>query len=169
MNSPLSSTVVAQYDALTSGIGVAILENRTQIELTGADRASFLHNLCTNDVKARAPGEGCEAFFCDARGKIVGFTNIFVVLPESIVVDYSCRSKRSLAQPSRSLFDSRRRSIDPTVPNMNGPCYCYASGPACWTMSFPALLESQAATKPFESSRSQLSRSHDVQIRRSRC
>jgi folate-binding protein YgfZ len=86
MNAPLTSTVAAQYAALTSGLGVAVLQDRTQIELTGNDRAKFLHNFCTNEINTRAGGEGCEAFLCDARGKIVGFVNVFV-LQDSIVID----------------------------------------------------------------------------------
>jgi folate-binding protein YgfZ len=46
--------------------------NRTTIALTGEDRASFLHNLCTNEIKALQPGDSCEAFVTNVQGKTVG-------------------------------------------------------------------------------------------------
>lgn len=50
---------------------------RTQIELRGPDRATFLHNFCTNDVRHLTPGGGCEAFVLNAQGKILGHVLIF--------------------------------------------------------------------------------------------
>ncbi len=45
---------------------------RTILALRGADRMTFLHNLCTNDIKAMSPGEACEAFVTNVQGKILG-------------------------------------------------------------------------------------------------
>jgi folate-binding protein YgfZ len=44
----------------------------TQIELTGRDRQSFLHGFCTNDIKRLTPGQGCEAFLTNIKGRIIG-------------------------------------------------------------------------------------------------
>lgn len=60
--------------------------DRTRLEIGGADRAKFLHNLCTNDVKSLAPGQGCEAFFTNVQGKLLGHVFLFVGA-EAIVVD----------------------------------------------------------------------------------
>ena len=38
----------------------------------GADRQSFLHNFSTNDIKRLVPGTSCEAFFCNAKGRVIG-------------------------------------------------------------------------------------------------
>lgn len=43
---------------------------RGKVELTGDDRAKFLHNLCTNEIKSLAAGSGCEAFLLDAKGHV---------------------------------------------------------------------------------------------------
>ena len=48
------------------------LTDRAQIELTGRDRQSFLHNFCTNDIKKLQPGDGCEAFLSSIKGRILG-------------------------------------------------------------------------------------------------
>ncbi len=41
------------------------------VELAGADAQGFLHNLCTNEIRSLAPGQGCEAFLTDPKGHIV--------------------------------------------------------------------------------------------------
>ena len=40
-----------------------------KIALTGPDALTFLHNLCTNDIKSLPVGGGCEAFLCNARAR----------------------------------------------------------------------------------------------------
>jgi folate-binding protein YgfZ len=67
----------AEYDALQHAAAVVPLLDRTQIELTGPDRAAFLHNLCTNDVKRLQPGQGCEAFFTNVQGRVIGHGYVF--------------------------------------------------------------------------------------------
>lgn len=57
------------------------LSDRTQLELTGKDRAKFLHGFCTNDIKGLTPGQGCEAFVCNIQGKTLG--HIFVFCTET--------------------------------------------------------------------------------------
>ena len=75
-----------QYRALTDGVGLVDFGDRTQIELTGADRAGFLHNLCTNAVRDLSPGQGCEAFLLNVKGHVIGHVLVFVS-PHSIVLE----------------------------------------------------------------------------------
>ena len=56
---------------------------RTQIEITGADRASFLHNFCTNHIKGLAVGQGCEAIVTNIKGRILFYVLVFAG-PESL-------------------------------------------------------------------------------------
>ncbi|MEQ8210147.1 MAG: glycine cleavage T C-terminal barrel domain-containing protein [Lacipirellulaceae bacterium] len=73
----LSDEAIQDYHALTEGIGRVELTNWTTISLTGDDRSSFLHNLCTNDIKSLQPGDQCEAFLTDVKGKIVAHVLVF--------------------------------------------------------------------------------------------
>ena len=66
----------AEYEALTGHVGLVDCSTRTQVELTGADRAKFLHNLTTNEVKRLAAGRGCEAFVTSPQGKTIGYVII---------------------------------------------------------------------------------------------
>ena len=61
-----------QYDALRRGCGMIELAGWSSVTLTGADRQKFLNSFCTNDVKKLAPGERCEAFIPNAKGRILG-------------------------------------------------------------------------------------------------
>lgn len=53
------------------------LSDWSQIELTGKERQSFLNGFCTNDVKKLAPGEGCEAFLSNIKGRVIGHIHVF--------------------------------------------------------------------------------------------
>lgn len=86
MPQPFSVKTREQYEALTCGVGVADMGDRTWIEICGADRAGFLHNMCTNEIKQLQSGEGCEAFLTNVQGKILGHVLIFCG-PTSLTIE----------------------------------------------------------------------------------
>ena len=53
------------------------LPGRTHLEITGADRAAFLHNFCTNHIKGLSVGQGCEAFVTNIKGRILGHVLVY--------------------------------------------------------------------------------------------
>lgn len=77
---------------------------RTHLEVTGADRASFLHNLCTNNIKALAPGQGCEAFFCTAQAKTLGFVDLFCTANSLVMETVADQATPLLTHLDRYLF-----------------------------------------------------------------
>jgi tRNA-modifying protein YgfZ len=72
-----------EYLAATSRAAVFDLTGRTLIELSGADRARFLHSFCTNDIKRLSAGQGCEAFVTNVKGKLIG--HVWVDVLDSVV------------------------------------------------------------------------------------
>ncbi len=68
--------VEAEYDALHHSAGVLDLSLRGKLRLSGPDRATFLHNMVTNDVLALRPGQGCNAAKLTLQGKIEGTMRI---------------------------------------------------------------------------------------------
>ncbi len=72
MSPETTATFEEQYEALRFGCGVVELVDWSSVTVTGTDRQTFLHNFCTNDVKRLRPGESCEAFFTNVKGRIVG-------------------------------------------------------------------------------------------------
>ncbi|MEX2091085.1 MAG: glycine cleavage T C-terminal barrel domain-containing protein [Pirellulales bacterium] len=90
MTTPAATFPLEEYDALRSGFGVVELVDWSSVTLTGADRQAFLNNFCTNDVKRLGPGEQCEAFITNVKGKILGHglvhcrddELVFITVPE---------------------------------------------------------------------------------------
>jgi glycine cleavage system aminomethyltransferase T len=77
---------LAEYQALVSGAGSVDLGPRTQIEVRGEDRAAWLHNLTTNEIRKLSPGSGCETFLTTVQGKTLAHVLLFAG-NESIVLD----------------------------------------------------------------------------------
>lgn len=59
-----------EYRAVRSAVGVVDRGPFGIVEVTGRDRATFLHALLSNDVKSLAPGLGCAATLLDIHGKV---------------------------------------------------------------------------------------------------
>ncbi|MGE0607118.1 MAG: folate-binding protein YgfZ [Pirellulales bacterium] len=87
----------AEYAALANTTGLVALPDRTQVELTGRDRASFLHSFCTNDIRSLAPGQGREAFICNVQGKLAGHGLVFC-REESLVLESTPGQAEKLIQ-----------------------------------------------------------------------
>lgn len=71
---------VAEYHCARQDAALFDISHHGQIEASGADAASFLHNLCTNEVKNLPAGAGCEAFLTTGQAKIVAFVVIYHAL-----------------------------------------------------------------------------------------
>ncbi|HPF38730.1 MAG TPA: glycine cleavage T C-terminal barrel domain-containing protein [Phycisphaerae bacterium] len=80
----------AGYAAAISTGGLWRRDDRGLIEITGADRAAWLHNLVTNTVKTLTPGDGVYAFSVNVKGRVVFDMNL-LVRPESIWLDVDRR------------------------------------------------------------------------------
>ncbi|HTN76341.1 MAG TPA: glycine cleavage T C-terminal barrel domain-containing protein [Pirellulaceae bacterium] len=87
---------LTQYAAAREAAAFAPLA-RSQIRLTGKDRATLLHKFCTQEILSRAPGQGGEAFICNVQGKIAGYI-YFYVAAESLLLDTSPGLAESLIQ-----------------------------------------------------------------------
>lgn len=75
-----------EYEAITQSAAVVDLSCRDRFEITGNDRAAFLHNLCTNEIRKLGTGAGCEAFLLNVQGKILGHV-IVLCQAESLIVE----------------------------------------------------------------------------------
>jgi folate-binding protein YgfZ len=56
--------------------GLFDLSFRAGLQFTGPDRATFLHNLLSNDIAALRPGTGCYAMLLTRESKIVADANV---------------------------------------------------------------------------------------------
>lgn len=64
------------YAAARERAVVVDRSDRASLVVSGADRASYLHGLLTNDVAALKPGQGCYAAYLTPQGRMI--TDLFV-------------------------------------------------------------------------------------------
>jgi folate-binding protein YgfZ len=66
----------ADYRTLRTQAAMIDLSHRSKLTLQGKDRASFLHNFCTNNILQTPVGSGCEAFLLTHQAKILAWMQI---------------------------------------------------------------------------------------------
>ena len=89
-----------EIGGLRSGAGLVDLAWRGVIDVTGRDRARFLHGMCTNEIKKLQPGQGCMAAVVNRQGKMVA---------EMIVY----------AAENALLLEMDRSNLIPTIDHLN--------------------------------------------------
>lgn len=99
-----------EYRALGAGPAIVDRSYRALLEVTGADRATWLHNLTTNQVKNLGRGEGNYAFVLNNQGRILFDVNI-LARAESIWVDLD----RRFLQTAKKHFSKYAITEDVTV------------------------------------------------------
>ncbi|MFI5457280.1 MAG: YgfZ/GcvT domain-containing protein [Isosphaerales bacterium] len=75
----------SEFAAIAAHAGLIDRSDRVRLEINGPDRARFLHNLTTNEVKRLPAGRGCEAFVTSLQGKIIAYV-ILLVTEDRILV-----------------------------------------------------------------------------------
>ncbi len=68
--------MTTSYHALNTSAVVFDLPEQVRLDVTGPDRARYLHNLTTNDVKRLKPGQGREAFVTSLQGKTLALVTL---------------------------------------------------------------------------------------------
>ena len=68
----VSLSIEAEYRALTEGVGFRLLEDRMIVRVTGDDRASFFHGMCSADVNGANTGDIIPALFLTEHAHVIG-------------------------------------------------------------------------------------------------
>lgn len=74
------------YDAAYFGCVLFDLTGQGLGEVIGPEAASFLHNLCTNDIRNLPPGRTVEAFFATAKGRALAHVHVSHVAQDRFLV-----------------------------------------------------------------------------------
>ncbi|MBI4011022.1 MAG: aminomethyl transferase family protein [Candidatus Rokubacteria bacterium] len=90
----------AEHEAVRARVGLIDRSERGKVEATGRDRVAFLQGMLSNDVKALAPGQGCQAAFLDAHGKVVSLLSVH------------CLSDRLALEMDRRLVEPTLAALD---------------------------------------------------------
>jgi aminomethyltransferase len=78
--------VRAEYDALRTGATRIDLSLRGRLRVTGRDRATFLHNMVSNDIVGLHPGQGCHAAKLTLQGKMEAAMHV-LCLEDALLCD----------------------------------------------------------------------------------
>jgi len=78
-----ASQLAMDLEALTAHAGVCRRDDRMLVRVVGDDRVSFLHGMCSNDIKALKPGMATYALVLTDHAHIV--TDLYVLAGESVL------------------------------------------------------------------------------------
>ncbi len=70
-------SALKEYQRAKTQAVVFAPSQRGHLEFIGADRQKFLNGFCTADVAKLQPGEGCETFLTNIKGKALGHAFLF--------------------------------------------------------------------------------------------
>jgi folate-binding protein YgfZ len=74
------------YDTVVKAAGVIVLDRRIVVRVTGDDRASFFHGMCTADVKSAKPGSIIPALFLTEHAHVIADAFIWVT-DDALILD----------------------------------------------------------------------------------
>lgn len=103
---------IAEYQALTADCGFVPLAMWTVVSLGGDDRQTFLHNMCTNDIKALAPAQSCEAFCTDVKGKIIAHVFVHQEVERTWLLTVPDQAERIITHLDRYIIREDVQLID---------------------------------------------------------
>ena len=86
---------ISEHHAVRNSVGIADVSYRGRHQLTGDDRAKFLHRIISNDVESLSAGQGTYATLLTHRGKIIADLNIYV-LEDAITIDTAPETRESV-------------------------------------------------------------------------
>jgi folate-binding protein YgfZ len=97
----------AEYRAVRGGCGLVDRSAHGVLEVTGRDRASFLHALLSNEVKGLAPGQGCAATLLDIHGKVQAVLLVWVLEDRILLVTPPGTAASTLEALDKYLFSEK--------------------------------------------------------------
>jgi tRNA-modifying protein YgfZ len=97
----------AEYAAVRQSVGLIDRSDWGVLEVTGRDRAAFLHAMLSNDVKALQPGQGCAAAMLDIHGKIQTFVTVLALEDSILLLAPPGRAAALMETLDRYLFSEK--------------------------------------------------------------
>jgi folate-binding protein YgfZ len=107
MTGMVSSDARAEHTAVRTRAGIVDRRDHGVLEVTGRDRASFLHALLSNDVKSLAAGQGCAATLLDVHGKVQVVLLVWVLDDRILLVTPPGTAASTLEALDRYLFSEK--------------------------------------------------------------
>jgi folate-binding protein YgfZ len=97
----------AEHAAVRERVGVVDRRDHGVLEVTGRDRATFLHALLSNEIKSLAAGQGCAATLLDVHGKVQVVLRLWVLEDRILLVTPPGMAAATLEALDRYLFSEK--------------------------------------------------------------
>ncbi|MBM0740586.1 folate-binding protein YgfZ [Phormidium sp. CLA17] len=94
-------------DAIAAAHSSVVLCDRThwgRLQLSGADRQTFLHNQSTNDIKILQPGQGCDTVFVTPTARTIDLATAYMLEDAVLVVVSPNRRDHLMKWLDRYIF-----------------------------------------------------------------
>jgi folate-binding protein YgfZ len=88
-----------EHAAVRGGAGLIDRSDHGLLEVTGRDRAQFLHAMLSNDIAALTPGQGCSATLLDVHGKVQVLLSVLAFEERILVItppDFAAKTTEAL-------------------------------------------------------------------------
>jgi folate-binding protein YgfZ len=112
MGAMTRADAAADYAAVRTRVGLVDHGDAGVLEVTGRDRASFLHAMLSNDIKALQPGQGCQATFLDVHGKVQTLLVVLALDDRMLLVTPPGLAAKTLESLDRYLFSEKVAFVD---------------------------------------------------------
>ncbi len=147
------------YQALRTTAATFRLPEHTLIEITGEDRAGYLHRMTTQDIQSMKNGDVRAATICTHKGKLIGELlcahreNAFWLLCSPGQGEGICNAlERYILVDDVHLRDITDDMAMATVQGPNSPAYCAAATGTqaeSWTAAFASQVGHQGNAEVF--------------------
>jgi folate-binding protein YgfZ len=96
-----------EYALVRHQVGLLDRSDFGVLELTGRDRATFLHALVSNEIKALGAGQGCAATLLDVHGKVQVVLFVWVAEDRILVVTPPAMAAKTAEALDHYLFSEK--------------------------------------------------------------
>jgi folate-binding protein YgfZ len=83
----LAPEIAREYEAASHGAGIRFMAERMLIRIAGDDRVSFLHGMCTADIKSMKPGDSAAALFVTEHAHVIADAFVHAVEDDAMLLD----------------------------------------------------------------------------------
>lgn len=110
-----------------------------RVRVAGADRATFLHNMTTQDIKGLTPGQGASAVVINQRAQILDHVDVYATPDSFFVITGPGKAESTLAWWDRYLITEDVQLSDLTADT----CLFYITGAKAAELLGAVLPEAQ--------------------------
>lgn len=127
-----SSDILKEYTALRNSAALLDFSGHCRFEISGADRAAFLHNILTQDIKNLKPGQAARSALLNAQGKILADMEVYI-FEDKIILDAEAVLEKKIPE----LLEKYVITEDVTIRNVsNELAHLAVEGPASADFKF---------------------------------